>query len=119
MAARYEVNAETNFNGLVLPLKFTLTRFDIKRSPNGEQRPVSTVVASTVKVSRLASDESLDVKLPAKTFVNDYRVSAGDLKGSSHTYVVDSTSNFPPTIEQLKRSGARGPMHVPAIHEWP
>ncbi|MBP9899839.1 MAG: hypothetical protein IT579_24085 [Verrucomicrobia subdivision 3 bacterium] len=101
MAARYDVDVPTNCSGLKLPLSFKLTRFDTERSENKEPKVVSTVVASVIKVSLLTSNESLEVKVPGKTFVSDYRLSAGELKGAHLGYLLDS--NTPPTTEQIKQ----------------
>jgi hypothetical protein len=98
MAARYDMDAVTNFGGFALPLSFKLTRFDTKRP----REVVTTVAASVVNVSRLALDEPLGVEFPGKTFVSDYRLSAGELKGSHLGYLLDS--NPLPAVERLKQT---------------
>ena len=101
VAARYDVDAATNYGGLKLPLSFKLMRFHTKRSDNREPNVVSTTVGSVVKVSRLPADVVLDVTVPGKTFVSDYRLSAGELKGTPIGYLL--LSNHPPDVDQLKQ----------------
>jgi RNA polymerase sigma factor (sigma-70 family) len=91
-SARYAVNATTNVSGLILPLGFTLTRFDIKWSNGEDPRVVSTAVASVTKVSRFVSKGPLDVKLSGKTLVQDYR---GGFAESPYTYILYPNSASP------------------------
>lgn len=102
MAARYDVDVATNFSGFVLPLDFRLTRFSTKRLGNTERKVSSTVVASVVKVVRFAAGESLEIEVPGRTFVSDYRLSDGGLKGTPLKYFLGTGS--PPAAEQLKGS---------------
>lgn len=103
MAANYEVETSTNFNGLTLPASFKLTRFTPWRRNNGEQVTSSTVVGKVVEVGTFSADGSLEVKLPGKTAVIDYRLSADELKGSSVQYI--TSSNSLPEEGWIRRTG--------------
>ena len=102
VAAHYDVEALTNFSQMSLPLKFKLTRFDHKQRKDDPKAVVATVIASVVCIKPLPVDVSPSAALPGKTFVNDYRLSAGALRGRHLAYVVDSTPL--PATEQLKQS---------------
>ncbi len=103
MAARYEVDAATNVGGFMLPLSFKLTRFMPQRSAVGEPIVSSIVLASVTQVGSLSPNVPLEVGVPGKTFVSDYRLSSGELKGASLGYVIES--NTPPGVEDIKHSG--------------
>lgn len=102
MAVSYDVKSTTNFNGLVLPVNFKLTRFTPQRAPNRDQRLSSTIEAWVVQFNLVGPAESMVVKIPGKTFVTDYRLSGSELKGENLGYFLDS--NIPPTVESLMQS---------------
>ena len=102
IAARYEVQATTNLDGLVLPAHFTLTRFHTTRLKNAEPEVLTTIVASVVQLAHSTPNESLAVVVPGKTLVTDYRLSAGELQGTPLKYVLDS--NGPPEVDQIQQS---------------
>jgi hypothetical protein len=102
VAAQYEVFATTNLDALVLPLHFKLTRFSTKQSGIGEPRAASTLVGLVVRVGSVAADDDIAARVPGKTFVSDYRLSAEEINGAPLKYVLDS--NSPPAIGQIKRS---------------
>lgn len=72
-AVRYEVGGTTNLGSIVLPLGFTLTRFNSKRVGNEEPKVVTTVEASVVSVRQLSAEESLEVEVPGNTIFTDLR----------------------------------------------
>jgi hypothetical protein len=104
-AVRYEVVSSTNFCGLRLPLDFRLSRFTTK-----DHVLVSTVVASTIKLTQIRSQDVSDIQLPPRTLVADYRSSPRGASGSAVTYLV--ISNVSASSLGLKHSimclGKRG-----------
>ncbi len=104
VAARYDVDVTTNIGSLVLPLRFRLTRFSTDRSAKEAPIAVSTISASVLSVSQLAPSESLEVQVPARTFVSDYRLAETQPAGTSLRYML--RSNSLPAIEQLKKTSA-------------
>ena len=94
-AAHYEVDATTNFSGLVLPSKMRLTRFGTKPSENGKPSVLTTDVALVTSVRLLSPNETLAAQLPGRTYISDYRVSAGGLNGRPISYLLDGGS-LPP-----------------------
>lgn len=103
IAARFEVDGVTNLSGLVVPLNFKLTRFGTERLDNKGPGIVSTLFATVIKVGRVSSSVRLEATFPGKTFVSDYRLSAGKLGGSPLRYIHDSPQL--PSVDQLKQSG--------------
>lgn len=83
IAAHYEVNGVTNVDGLTLPLNFKLTRFNSKRLGSETPKIETTIEASVVKAGRFSSGRSLDVHIPGKTVVSDYRLSRQMLDSNS------------------------------------
>ncbi len=90
LAARYEVEATTNLNGLLLPSKMKLTRYATKAAKDGKLRVLTTDVAVVTSVRLLPANESLAAKLPGLTYVSDYRVSAGSPNGEPTHYSLNA-----------------------------
>jgi hypothetical protein len=84
-AARYEVITTTNLAEWRLPQHFKLTRYATIQTGPEPPRIVSTIVASTVTVRRFSPTEPLQVTVPGKTFVSDYRG-----PGARANYFLDS-----------------------------
>ena len=103
MAARYDVDITTNLSGLVLPFSFRLTRFRPNKVENKETTVSSTIQASVIHVARISSDTPFEIVVPGKTYISDYRLSAGELKGVPFSYVLDSNSI--PGVSQIQQSG--------------
>jgi hypothetical protein len=80
-AARYEVEATTNLSGLTLPSRIKLTRYGTKPAEDGTPIVVTTDVLVVTGLRRLPADEPSEAKLPGRTYVNDYRLAAGNLDG--------------------------------------
>jgi hypothetical protein len=72
-AARYEVITTTNLAEWRLPQHFKLTRYATIQTGPEPPRIVSTIVATTVAVRQFSPTEPLQVTVPGKTFVSDYR----------------------------------------------
>jgi hypothetical protein len=98
MNARYEVDATTNFNGLVLPSKMTLTRYGTKPSADGTPPVLTTDVVVVTGVRRLPADEPSEAKLPGRTYVSDYRLAAGNVDARPVGYFLGAGS-LPPAKE--------------------
>ena len=88
-AARYQVECTTNFNGLVLPTKMILARFDSKAAGNGSPKVLTTDIAFVTGVRLLSTDETFEARLPGKTWISDYRISAGEANGRPINYLLD------------------------------
>lgn len=96
LEAAYEVQSTTNLNGLVLPVSFSLTRYNFPKSPSDRRRIVTTdsVVAFEVRTNKPA--EPLSVSVPVRTVVNDFR--AAPSIGTPLVYVIES-GQIPGTAE--------------------
>lgn len=116
-AARYDVSATTNLEDEVLPRQFALKRYATWHPQNEDPKVVSTIQASVVSVSRLAPSEPLEVKLPPRTFVSDYRLSSKELRGNPLRYMLSSSP--PPDLKDLKAKSiykhAAGAVHASAV----
>lgn len=106
IAARYEVEESTSFNGLRLPLKFKLTRFSPGRSANDPPRVSSTFAAFVTKIGPLATNALLAVKVPGKASVEDYRPSKAGQRPRTGAYLLEPNSL--PMLEQLDKSQTNG-----------
>ena len=104
LSAHYVVEATTNTGSHVLPTKFTLTRFRPRQAAGGRQRVSSTISATVVDVKRVTPQNPSAASLPGLTFVTDYRLSSGALRGAPVGYAV--RSNRLPDIEELAKSGS-------------
>jgi hypothetical protein len=102
ISARYEVKATTNHSGLTLPLRATLTRFAAASTDRGEARIRTAYELVLMNVTLTRTARVPELVFPSKTRVNDYRVSAGELRGKQVSYVLDSGPL--PTSEQVRRS---------------
>jgi hypothetical protein len=87
--AAYEVESTTNVGNLTLPLSFKLTRFAPVQPPGGQPSILTTDAATVLSVREVTSTEPLNVALPGKTVVSDFRASR-ELNGAPLVYVVDS-----------------------------
>jgi hypothetical protein len=101
IAAKYDVDSTTNYAGLVLPLHFNLTRYAAVLTQGADNRVLSTVSATVTGIRRLESGRSLTIELPGKTYVEDFRASAGGLAGSPVHYLVGTNSL--PTVEEVRQ----------------
>lgn len=85
IAARYEVIATTNLAGWRFPQHFTLTRYSTIQTGAESPHIVTTIVATTVAARRFSPPEPLQVTVPGKTYVTDYRG-----PGRPENYFLDS-----------------------------
>jgi len=103
-AATYSIGVITNYLGLVLPLRFELVRFRSSK-PAGSGSDVLTTVVGLVKaVGVLPPEASMEIGVPGKTFVSDYRLAATETHGRPMRYLI--SSNLSPAIGIVTNSPA-------------
>jgi len=102
-AARYLAEGSTNVGGHVLPVKFSVTRFD-PRLLQGRPLRVTSVDGVAVAFNVLTTAVLSEPTVPDRTYAIDYRVSAGELKGKPVNYAMDT--NGVPSVERLVKSPA-------------
>jgi len=102
-AARYEVTSATNVQGLTLPLRFKLERFQSQSAEGSVNTLLTTINGVTVTACAGMNNAVAAVPvLPTRTYVSDYRMAADGLKDRSLHYMVES--NGLPSMTAVKKS---------------
>lgn len=112
-AARYTVNATTNFGHMTLPLSFELTRFRATTLNETSSSILSTLVAKVTELSRPV-DQLLSIKMPGKTFVTDHRTTTEIAKPAAYF----ASPNLGTTLNDVEMRPLHAPRHISRL-SWP